>query len=62
MAFKYLNNTFIEGMLIIGTRIKVFTTCCKLGILTKNDKYIFDINVGDGCWRPNMLVTSLRCW
>ena len=20
------------------------------------------INVGDGCWRPNVLVTSLRCW
>ena len=20
------------------------------------------IDVGDGCWRPNMLVTSLRCW
>ena len=20
------------------------------------------IDVGDGCWRPNVLVTSLRCW
>ena len=20
------------------------------------------INVGDGCWRPNVLVSSLRCW
>ena len=20
------------------------------------------IDVGDGCWRPNELVTSLRCW
>ena len=21
-----------------------------------------DIDVGDGCWRQNVLVTSLRCW
>ena len=21
-----------------------------------------DIDIGDGCWRPNVLVTSLRCW
>ena len=20
-----------------------------------------DIDIGDGCWRPNVLVTSLRC-
>ena len=20
------------------------------------------IDVGDGCWNPNALVTSLRCW
>ena len=20
------------------------------------------IDVGDGCWRPNVLVTSFRCW
>ena len=20
------------------------------------------IDVGDGCWRSNVLVTSLRCW
>ena len=21
-----------------------------------------DIDVGDGCWRPNVLMTSWRCW
>ena len=21
-----------------------------------------DIDVGDGCWRPNVMVISLRCW
>ena len=21
-----------------------------------------NIDVGDKCWRPNVLVTSLRCW
>ena len=26
------------------------------------DKTVGDIDVSDGCWRPNMLVTSLRCW
>ena len=25
------------------------------------DQYGY-IDVGDGCWRPNVLVTSLRCW
>ena len=24
--------------------------------------YKGDIDVGDGCWRPNVLVTCLRCW
>ena len=29
-----------------------------------SDKYIVSsyIDVGDGCWRQNMLVTTLRCW
>ena len=25
-------------------------------------RYFGYIDVGDGCWRPNVLVTSLRCW
>ena len=25
-------------------------------------RYVGYIDVGDGCWRPNVLVTSLRCW
>ena len=26
------------------------------------DKPIGYIDVGDGCWGPNVLVSSLRCW
>ena len=29
-----------------------------LGSQAKED----DIDVGDGCWRQNVLVASLRCW
>ena len=29
-----------------------------LQIVRNNDGYI---DVGDGCWRPNELMTSLRC-
>ena len=43
--------------------------CMKLGLVgnllivggTTID-FIGYIDVGDGCWRPNVLVTSLRCW
>ena len=27
----------------------------------KRNCFVGYINVGDGCWRPNVLVTSLRC-
>ena len=36
------------------------TRCATVAtLLSTSDGYI---NVGDGCWRPNVLVTSLRCW
>ena len=28
---------------------------------SKTENYGY-IDVGDGCWRQNVLVTSLRCW
>ena len=29
---------------------------------TRKVEIFGDINVGDGCWRPSVLVTGLRCW
>ena len=26
------------------------------------DPFKGDMDVGDGCWIPNVLMTSLRCW
>ena len=36
----------------------------KLDASIENAVWVFDgyIDVGDGCWRRNVLVTTLRCW
>ena len=33
-----------------------------LGLKMFRANHVSYIEVGDGCWRPNVLVTSLRCW
>ena len=36
--------------------------CSKGEEYQKVKKPVGDIDVGDECWRQNVLVTSLRCW
>ena len=37
-------------------------TILKMGGSVWNKLLLGDNDVGDGYWRPNVLVTSLRCW
>ena len=54
-------HTFVleESFSFIWAYILLLTDCWWRMSITDVDGYI---DVGDGCWRPNELVTSLRCW
>ena len=49
-----------DGQVWAAAATQIFYSLSKLIIVSTTIHGYIDI--GDGCWRPIVLVTSLRCW
>ena len=60
--YSFLQPSF--SVTFFTTLNALYETMCHLQVITCCYQWwIFGyIDVRDGCWRPNVLVTSLRCW
>ena len=57
-AATYFDDTFTSASASF-TYIRIFS---QISVTWKNNKQNGYIDVGDECWRRNMLVTTIRCW